>query len=85
MEQDKKKLMCIINESSFALYDLVLYLDTHPCDEDALRCYNDYRQIRKAAVSEYVANYGPLNSFQVTCNNYFSWVKGPWPWEGGCK
>ena len=85
MEQNRQKLMDIISESSFALYDIVLYLDTHPCDEEALRCYNDYRQIRKAAVNEYITTFGPLNSFQVTCNNYFSWVNGPWPWEGGCK
>lgn len=85
MNTDKQKLMDIINESSFALFDIVLYLDTHPQDEEALKCYNDYKQIRNAAVSEYVMNFGPLNSFQVDSKNHFTWVNGPWPWEGGCN
>lgn len=85
MENDRKKLMDIITESSFALYDIVLFLDTHPDDTEALRCYNDYKQIRKVAVSEYTSKFGPLNSFQANCSEYFEWVKGPWPWEGGCN
>lgn len=84
MSTDKSKLMQIINETSFALYDLVLFMDTHPCDEEAMRCYNDYRHIRNAALSEYESKYGPLRSFSVNHCDKFSWICGPWPWEGGC-
>ena len=33
---NKEDLMSIITQSSFALDDIKLYLDTHPCDEEAL-------------------------------------------------
>ena len=85
METNRKKLMDIITESSFALFDIILYLDTHPCDKEALRCYNDYMQIRKVAIMEYTEKFGPLNSNNVNNDNYFDWVCGPWPWEGGCN
>lgn len=84
MEKEKRKLMDIINESSFALLDINLYLDTHPNDMEALRSYNDYKQIRNVAVKEYNTKYGPLNSFSVDSSNFEAWTSGPWPWEGGC-
>ena len=85
MENSKENLMELIMESGFAMTDLILYLDTHPDDEQALRSYNDYRQIRKVAVMEYTSKYGPLNSFNVDCANFKSWTMGPWPWEGGAN
>ena len=32
---NKEDLMSIITQVSFALDDIKLYLDTHPCDEEA--------------------------------------------------
>lgn len=83
MENEKSKLMNIIYESGFAMTDLIMYLDTHPCDIEALRTYNDYKQIRKVAVMEYTSKFGPLNSFDVDANSFTAWTDGPWPWEGG--
>ena len=33
---EKETLMKQLNEASFALDEAVLFLDTHPCDEEAL-------------------------------------------------
>ena len=84
MENEKCRLLEIINESSFALFDIILFLDTHPCDEEALRCYKDYKHIRNAAVTEYESKFGPLRAGSINCDDKFTWVCGPWPWEGGC-
>ena len=81
---NKEDLMSIITQSSFALDDIKLYLDTHPCDEEALKAYKDYREIRKVAWDEYTRNYGPLSAYDVDATNYWSWVNSPWPWEGVC-
>lgn len=35
-QTDKKKLLRYIQEVSFAIDDVVLYLDTHPYDEEAI-------------------------------------------------
>ena len=39
MNQDKNKLLLYISQVSFGIDELVLFLDTHPCDQDALAYY----------------------------------------------
>ena len=38
---------------AFAVDDLLLHLDSHPDDEQALDCYREYVRMRKDAVNEY--------------------------------
>ena len=38
----RKKLLCEIRSLSFAINDLALYLDTHPCCQKALMLHNEY-------------------------------------------
>lgn len=81
----EKNLLKIIYDTDFALIDLSLYLDTHPTDSEALRVYNDYIEIRRAAINEYLEKVGPLTIYGVKDENYTSWITGPWPWERGAK
>ena len=71
-----------IQELSFTLVELNLYLDTHPHCLQALELYNRYSLELKKLREEYNAKYGPLMNFG-TCpaGNNFSWVNSPWPWE----
>lgn len=80
----KEELMKTIYESGFALDDVLLYLDTHPCDQEALRYYQYVRTLRKEALEAYNCQFGPLTKDQVNDTNYWNWVDSPWPWEGGC-
>jgi spore coat protein JB len=82
--KSREQLMCIITESSFALDDVKLFLDTHPCDKEALEYYENYRQIRKAAMAEYRDCYGPISAYDVEPANEWTWINHPWPWEGEC-
>jgi len=41
----KEKLMNRINEVSFAVNDVLLYLDTHPCCEEAISFYQECERI----------------------------------------
>lgn len=76
-------LMHKIMMFDFALYDLNLYLDTHPSDSDTLRTYNNLKTTYERLVDEYVERFGPLTAKQVTSDNYWTWISEPWPWEGG--
>lgn len=81
MPKDRKHLFYFITETGFALDDVILYLDTHPDDEQALEYYETYRKLYQQAVNEYTRLYGPLNADDVNSCNYWAWVTGPWPWE----
>ena len=76
-----------INEVSFAVDDVKLYLDTHPCDEEAMEFFFLYSCMRNEALKEYAENFGPLTVDTAVfsdCDKW-SWIDEPWPWqEGGC-
>ncbi len=74
--------MQFINEVSFALDDVSLYLDTHPDDKEALEYYHKYKSQRKQAISEYEKCYGPITRYNVESTDKWTWICEPWPWEG---
>ena len=84
MRNDCNPLMKRVYETGFALDDIILYLDTHPTDVEALNYYHYMKSLRDEAVYNYEATYGPLFNYQVNSSDYWSWADGPWPWEGGC-
>ena len=55
---NKGELLTFIDEVTFALDDLTLYLDTHPHCEKALGKYETYKAMRNQAVKDYVNMYG---------------------------
>lgn len=83
MNMDKKSLMKIITQASFALDDTRLFLDTHPNCQEAILYYNKMQETRKAAWKEYTRRFGPLTFYEVSSEDYWEWNKGPMPWEGG--
>lgn len=72
-----KKVM----EYDFALYDLVLYLDTHPFDEEALCLYKELLEEAKEAKNDYEKNFGPLSVENGATECDWKWIENPWPWE----
>ena len=80
---EKQMVMKKINESSFAMDDAVLYLDTHPCDEEALAYYQKCVHARKEAMKLYNDKFGPLQADQVQGTNHWHWIHERWPWEVG--
>lgn len=72
-----------VYETGFALDDVILYLDTHPTDVEALNYYYHIKSMRDEAVNNYETSFGPLFSHQVNIDGW-TWNNDPWPWEGGC-
>lgn len=87
--KSRRQLLNEINEVSFAAYDLLLFLDTHPCDEKALSCYREVSEKRNVLLDEYAKYYGPLtaDTAALNCADTWQWVEQPFPWEkeGGCR
>ena len=79
----KEEMLLNILMYKFALNDLNLYLDIYPNNKEYINLYKKYLNEEKKLVNEYESKYGPL-----TCDspyigdNYFNWIKSPWPWEG---
>ena len=67
-----QQLMDVIDQASFALDEVLLFLDTHPCDQSALAYYQYVRDLRKYAVESYASQFGPLTKDQVNPGNYWS-------------
>lgn len=82
MRGQQQELMKKVYETGFAMDDVVLYLDTHPMDREAMNYYRYISQANREAVRAYEAVYGPLTNNMVTSDQW-NWVNGPWPWEGG--
>ena len=82
---NQKQLFHFINEVSFAAYEALLFLDTHPDDQDALVYFHKYNHLRNADMKEYAHYYGPLTiSTADDCSSKcWEWMNQPWPWEGG--
>ena len=77
-QPDKKSLLNEINECSFAVNDMLLYLDTHPCDEAALSYFMEHKNRRVAALKEYAKYYGPLtiDTADDEASESFLWAMG---------
>ena len=96
---DRCQLLKQINETSFVVNDLNLYLDTHPLDQDALDSFCQAMSQRKQLLDTFAKEYEPLtiNCVCPDTNNqtetktkypgqrHFTWSDGPLPWdnEGG--
>lgn len=78
-----------INEVSFAVDDMLLYLDTHPCDRKALEYCDELVKERRKLLQEYAEKFGPLT---IDCTDQqesatWKWMEQPFPWEkeGACR
>ena len=77
----KEELMLKIQETGFALYDLALFLDTHPENDMALDYFRDVQKDNAELKAEYEIMYGPLTAFDTNTEHGWTWIDAPWPWE----
>ena len=84
MKQSQTQMLQYVDMVSFAVTDVTLYLDTHPCDEEALAYFRHYSKLRNQALKEYAEAYGPLTiDTNANCSQTWEWVENPWPWQAG--
>ena len=70
-----------VDEYSFMVTELQLFLDTHPDNASAYAALVEAIESRKQAVRDYENHYGPLtiDSHRNRCG--YDWLATPWPWE----
>ncbi len=80
---NEKQRLCLkrIRICDFVLYELALFLDTHPKCCEALELFNKYNEMRCNAVEEYTKHFGPLVMKDSDSTQKWCWINGPWPWE----
>ncbi len=69
-----KKLSAV----QFALWEMHLYLDTHPWDLAMLENHNRLAIKYKQLKAEFEEKFCPLTAAKA---QGVEWLKGPWPWE----
>ena len=82
-QMNQAQLLHWIDMVSFAVVDITEYLDSHPEDEEALKYFNHYMDLRRTAMCAYSEKYGPLTIDTANPEQFWEWAKQPWPWEVG--
>ena len=78
----QQEMMKKLQELSFMLVELNLFLDTHPDNRETRELYNTYSGQMASLREDYFAAYGPTMNFGICpAGDSFSWINSPWPWE----
>ena len=72
-----------VQMAQFALIEANLYLDTHPCEGEAIKALEYYAEKLASAVKNYENECGMLRVESLD-GGEFDWVKTPFPWETEC-
>ncbi len=82
---EEAELLLNIDQLTFSIHDLRLYLDINPNDSRIIDLYNKYQIMLKKALNDYEGKYGPIDWWSLSKNNAFSWEAYSFPWEEGDK
>lgn len=80
---DRWKMLEWVQALCFVVVDMELYLDTHPCDAEALAYYKEAAENYKNAKKQFEEAYGPLVAVSSKDCDRWAWADMPLPWEGG--
>lgn len=71
-----------IRAYQFALYDLELFMNSHPNDCQAQKLRMIYREKLAKLIDAYEQHYGNLiQTKQDVDGSWNEWVSDPWPWD----
>lgn len=79
---ERYKMLEWVQSLGFVVVDMQLYLDTHPCDSNALSYYKEAVENYEKAKTQFEEVYGPLTAAASLDCDRWSWAEMPLPWEG---
>lgn len=79
--ENRHDILHRLQAEDFAVYETVLYLDSHPGDERAVEYYNTHKDAAVRLRGEYAKRYGPLTIYDGTAGRSWQWTETPFPWE----
>lgn len=74
----RERMLRSLSSIQFALWELHLYLDTHPADMSAAAKHAEYQKKLIVLTQEFESEFGPL---MPATGEGVEWLKNPWPWE----
>jgi len=81
-QMPKAELLRRVQEHSFYMRDLGLFLDSHPTDGQALALFRAHADAYREAADVYARRFGALRWEQVDeTDGWCAWSNTPWPWE----
>lgn len=75
---NREAMLRKLSAAQFTLWEMHLYLDTHPWDLQMLEAHNKCMMRYKAQRADFEEKFGGLTASSA---QGFEWLKGPWPWE----
>ena len=82
-QMTRNELFNWVSMLGFCAFDMALYLDTHPDDEEALNYFNQCNELYRSARDTYEEQFGSLRMIQNQPLDSWDWNTAPMPWEGG--
>lgn len=70
-----------IQTVDFAVYELALFLNTHPENRRALEDHNNLARKSHELKSEFEQRFGPLRLDSAAASYPYNYINEPWPWE----
>ncbi|MEW6173807.1 MAG: spore coat protein CotJB [Bacillota bacterium] len=81
MHYEKTALLKKIQTLEFCAFEIALFLDTHPCNTEALKDHKSFSQELAELKKLYSERYGPLTHESHKREDCWLWAEEPWPWE----
>ncbi len=81
---NRENALKALSAAEFALWEMHLYLDTHPTDLRMVERYNKNRMKYAVMKNEFEDKYYKLSAETA---QGVEWLKSPWPWDNeecGC-
>lgn len=78
---EEKSMLLDIQKLEFAIYDLALFLDTHPNDPVALYRHKMLTDQHMQLKHVYEAQFGIMSVMSHELGDTWRYIDGPWPWD----
>ena len=75
---NREAMLRKLSAAQFTLWEIHLYLDTHPWDLQMVEHYHKCNAKYKLLRAEFEEKFCPLTAKKA---QGAEWLKGPWPWE----
>ena len=78
---EQEMMLRKIRSLDFAMWEMRIFLDTHPNDPAAIKKYDSYAMKHKEMINIYTSKYGPIISPGSMGSMKWTWLADPWPWD----
>lgn len=79
---EREQALLQIDQLSFAMHEINLYLNIFPDDINMINKYNEFQRNYNQILNYYESRFAPIqtnNEFMTT--SPFAWTADPWPWD----